>query len=108
VGSDAGRLERHPSLDERFDPAIRIVDHDPAWAAQAQDELRRLMPSRPEGATSLRWNGSGTSSCQTQSSRTYTSSRDRPNPQDRLSYIAAKDEYVRELEARAVQWARAI
>jgi hypothetical protein len=24
-------LERHPSLDDRFDPAVRIVDHDPAW-----------------------------------------------------------------------------
>jgi GrpB-like predicted nucleotidyltransferase (UPF0157 family) len=42
VDSDAGRLERHPSLDERLDPAIRIFEHDPAWAAQAQDELRRL------------------------------------------------------------------
>jgi GrpB-like predicted nucleotidyltransferase (UPF0157 family) len=37
-----GELERHPSLDERFDPAIRIVEHDPGWAAQAADELRRV------------------------------------------------------------------
>ena len=42
VGPDAGKLERHPSLDERFDPAIRIVEHDLDWAAQAQAELRRL------------------------------------------------------------------
>jgi GrpB-like predicted nucleotidyltransferase (UPF0157 family) len=35
-------LERHPSLDERFDPAVRIVEYDPAWAAQAHEELRRL------------------------------------------------------------------
>jgi GrpB-like predicted nucleotidyltransferase (UPF0157 family) len=42
VGSDAGNLERHPSLDERFDPAIRVVEHDPGWAGQAQGELRRL------------------------------------------------------------------
>ena len=39
---DAGKLERHPSLDERFDPAIRIVEHDPGWAGQAQEELGRL------------------------------------------------------------------
>jgi GrpB-like predicted nucleotidyltransferase (UPF0157 family) len=35
-------MERHPSLDERFDPAIRLVDHDPGWAAQAQHELDRV------------------------------------------------------------------
>lgn len=35
-------LERHASLDERFDPTARIVEHDPAWAAQAREELRRL------------------------------------------------------------------
>jgi GrpB-like predicted nucleotidyltransferase (UPF0157 family) len=35
-------MERHPSLDERFDPAVRIVDYDPAWPAQAAAELRRL------------------------------------------------------------------
>jgi len=34
--------ERHPSLDERFDPAVRIVPHDPAWAAQAERELRLI------------------------------------------------------------------
>ena len=28
-------------------------------------------------------------------------------PQDRLAYIEAKEEYVRDLEARAVRWARA-
>jgi GrpB-like predicted nucleotidyltransferase (UPF0157 family) len=37
-----GELERHPSLDERFDPAIRIVEHDPSWVAHAADELRRV------------------------------------------------------------------
>jgi GrpB-like predicted nucleotidyltransferase (UPF0157 family) len=35
-------LGRHPTLDERFDPAVRIVDHDPAWPIRARDELRRL------------------------------------------------------------------
>jgi GrpB-like predicted nucleotidyltransferase (UPF0157 family) len=38
----AERLERHPSLDDRFDPAVRIVDYDPAWAALAESELRRI------------------------------------------------------------------
>ena len=33
---------RHPSLDERFDPAVRMVDHDPGWAARAQAELTRV------------------------------------------------------------------
>jgi GrpB-like predicted nucleotidyltransferase (UPF0157 family) len=35
-------LERHPSLDDRFDPAVRIVEHDPAWQVQAGEELRRM------------------------------------------------------------------
>jgi len=42
VGSDAGDLERHPSLDERFDPAIRIVEHDVGWAARAREEMNRI------------------------------------------------------------------
>jgi GrpB-like predicted nucleotidyltransferase (UPF0157 family) len=42
MGSAAGDLERHPSLDERFDPAIRIVESNPAWPARAQEELSRL------------------------------------------------------------------
>lgn len=35
-------LERHPSLDDRFDPAIRIVAYDPDWPERAAEELRRL------------------------------------------------------------------
>src|SRR4051795_2439989 len=35
-------LERHPSLDDRFDPAIRIVDYDPEWPALAAVEMRRI------------------------------------------------------------------
>ncbi len=34
--------ERHPSLDERWDPAIGIVEHRPQWAAEAQAELARV------------------------------------------------------------------
>jgi GrpB-like predicted nucleotidyltransferase (UPF0157 family) len=32
----------HPSLADRFDPAIRIVDHDPGWAQAAAAELARI------------------------------------------------------------------
>jgi GrpB-like predicted nucleotidyltransferase (UPF0157 family) len=35
-------LERHPSLDDRFDPAIRIVDYDPDWPALADAEIHRV------------------------------------------------------------------
>jgi GrpB-like predicted nucleotidyltransferase (UPF0157 family) len=35
-------MQRHPSLDERFDPAIRIVDHDPEWSRRAREELERV------------------------------------------------------------------
>jgi GrpB-like predicted nucleotidyltransferase (UPF0157 family) len=42
MASNAGGLERHPSLGERFDPAIRIVEYDPRRAIQAQDELGGL------------------------------------------------------------------
>jgi GrpB-like predicted nucleotidyltransferase (UPF0157 family) len=33
---------RHPSLDERFDPAIRIVEYDSEWPIAASEELGRL------------------------------------------------------------------
>jgi GrpB-like predicted nucleotidyltransferase (UPF0157 family) len=33
---------RHPSLDDRHDPAVRIVDHDPAWAERAAAEIGRI------------------------------------------------------------------
>jgi GrpB-like predicted nucleotidyltransferase (UPF0157 family)/GNAT superfamily N-acetyltransferase len=35
-------LERHPSLDDRFDPAVRIVEYDAAWPVLAESELRRI------------------------------------------------------------------
>jgi GrpB-like predicted nucleotidyltransferase (UPF0157 family) len=43
-------LERHPSLDDRFDPAVRIVDYDPAWPAEAETELRRIRAALGEVA----------------------------------------------------------
>jgi GrpB-like predicted nucleotidyltransferase (UPF0157 family) len=35
-------LTRHPSLDDRFDPSVRVVEHDPAWAVEAQQELNLI------------------------------------------------------------------
>ncbi len=54
-------MKRHPSLDDRYDPAVRIAEHDPAWPAQAGAELRRIsealgeMAVRPEhiGSTAV-------------------------------------------------------
>lgn len=51
-------LERHRSLDDRFDPAVRIVDHDPAWPALAGAELRRIEEALPEVAVRLEHVGS--------------------------------------------------
>jgi len=42
VASGDAPAERHPSLDDRLDPALRIVDHDDRWAAEAERELDRL------------------------------------------------------------------
>ncbi len=33
---------RHPSLDERFDPAVRVVACDPDWPARAAAEIARI------------------------------------------------------------------
>jgi GrpB-like predicted nucleotidyltransferase (UPF0157 family) len=38
----AEELRRHPSLDDRFDPAIRVVEYDPAWPRMAEEELGRV------------------------------------------------------------------
>jgi GrpB-like predicted nucleotidyltransferase (UPF0157 family) len=38
----AEELQRHPSLDDCFDPAVLIVDYDFAWPALADAELRRV------------------------------------------------------------------
>jgi GrpB-like predicted nucleotidyltransferase (UPF0157 family) len=188
VGSEAGNLKRHPSLDERFDPAIRIVEYEPNWVAQAQDELRRLAQALGPVAVRLEHIGSTAVPdlaakpildlqlsvaaleprepyvaplerlcyllvpnpespdlhfcakpadrprshhlhvCETRSEhefrhlalRDYLRShpveaaryaalkRDAVQrfPHDRLAYIEAKGQYVRDLEARAVEWAR--
>jgi GrpB-like predicted nucleotidyltransferase (UPF0157 family) len=51
-------LERHLSLDDRFDPAVRIVDYDPAWPTLADAELRRLKAALGEVAVRLEHIGS--------------------------------------------------
>jgi GrpB-like predicted nucleotidyltransferase (UPF0157 family) len=51
-------LERHPSLDDRYDPAVRIVDYDPAWPALAAAELRRIAEALGEVALRLEHVGS--------------------------------------------------
>jgi GrpB-like predicted nucleotidyltransferase (UPF0157 family) len=44
LGSDgADGASRHPSLDDRFDPAVRIVSWDPGWPVRAAEELRRVV-----------------------------------------------------------------
>jgi GrpB-like predicted nucleotidyltransferase (UPF0157 family) len=43
---------RHPSLDDRFDPAVRIVEHDAAWALQARQEL--VLLAEALGAVAVR------------------------------------------------------
>jgi GrpB-like predicted nucleotidyltransferase (UPF0157 family) len=53
-----GALERHPSLDERFDPAVRIVDYDASWPARAAEELRRIEEALGPGAARLEHVGS--------------------------------------------------
>src|SRR5689334_21356938 len=52
------KLERHPSLNNRFDPAIRIVDYDPTWPALAAAELRRIKEAIGEAAVRVEHMGS--------------------------------------------------
>jgi GrpB-like predicted nucleotidyltransferase (UPF0157 family) len=41
---------RHPSLDDRFDPAVRIVEYDPAWPGVAAAEIARTGAAVGEAA----------------------------------------------------------
>jgi GrpB-like predicted nucleotidyltransferase (UPF0157 family) len=185
---DPEPLERHPSLDDRWDPAIRIVDHDPRWAVRAHEELRRMKDAL--GPLAVRLDHVGSTAvpglaakdildlqlsvaaiepraryvgplerlgylfvptpespdfhffakpaerprshhlhvCEAggehelrhlavrdflcahgEEAREYAAlKRDlaRRHPQDRLAYIEGKEQYVSELEARALEWAR--
>ncbi len=44
---------RHPSLDERFDPAVRIVEYDPAWPEMAAAEIARIGAAVGEAAVRI-------------------------------------------------------
>ena len=54
----SGELERHPSLADRFDPAVRVVDYDAAWPALADAELRRIEDALGEVAVRVEHVGS--------------------------------------------------
>jgi GrpB-like predicted nucleotidyltransferase (UPF0157 family) len=58
AGAAAEGLERHPSLDDRCDPAVRIVDYDPTWPALAEEELRGIGEALGEVAVRLEHVGS--------------------------------------------------
>jgi GrpB-like predicted nucleotidyltransferase (UPF0157 family) len=58
VEESAAPFERHPSLDDRFDPAVRIADYDPAWPEMAQQELRRIANAVGDVAVRLEHVGS--------------------------------------------------
>jgi len=46
------------SLDDRFDPAVRIVEHDSAWASQAEEQLRGVKEALGSVAVRLEHVGS--------------------------------------------------
>jgi GrpB-like predicted nucleotidyltransferase (UPF0157 family) len=56
--SASNELKRHPSLDERVDPAVRIVDYDSAWPVMAEQELRRIKEAVADVAVRLEHVGS--------------------------------------------------
>jgi GrpB-like predicted nucleotidyltransferase (UPF0157 family) len=49
---------RHPSLGDRFDPALRIVDYDPAWPEMAAAEIARVGAALGEVAVRVEHVGS--------------------------------------------------
>jgi GrpB-like predicted nucleotidyltransferase (UPF0157 family) len=57
-GSTASELQRHPSLEDRFDPAVRIVDYERAWPVQAERELRHIKEALGDVAVRLEHVGS--------------------------------------------------
>jgi GrpB-like predicted nucleotidyltransferase (UPF0157 family) len=50
--------ERHPSLDERFDPAVRIVEYDPGWPGMAEAEIARIAAAMGEAVVRIAHVGS--------------------------------------------------
>jgi GrpB-like predicted nucleotidyltransferase (UPF0157 family) len=104
-------LERHPSLDDRFDPAVRIVAYDRAWPVLAGEELRRLKETL--GAVAVRLEHVGSTAvlglAADEEAVRYAALKRQVvarHPQDRRAYIQGKEEYVAALEGRAVAWTR--
>jgi GrpB-like predicted nucleotidyltransferase (UPF0157 family) len=44
---------RHPSLDDRFDPAVRIVEYDLAWPGKAEAEIGRIRAAMGDAAVRI-------------------------------------------------------
>jgi GrpB-like predicted nucleotidyltransferase (UPF0157 family) len=44
---------RHSSLDQRFDPTVRIVEYDPAWPEMAAAEMARIGAAMGEAAVRI-------------------------------------------------------
>ena len=129
------RSERHPSLDDRYDPAVR---HDAAWPSSAEAELRRIAEQLGHAAVRLEHVGStavpGLAAkpildlqlsvldvefrhlafrdflrAHGDEAASYADLKRQVaarHPHDRLAYIEGKDDYVTALEQRAVAWAR--
>ena len=51
-------LTRHPSLEDRLDPAVRIVPSAPAWPARARAEMGRISAALGTAAVRLEHVGS--------------------------------------------------
>jgi GrpB-like predicted nucleotidyltransferase (UPF0157 family) len=49
---------RHPSLDDRVDPAVRIVEYDAAWPEMAAAEIARIWAAVGEAAVRIEHVGS--------------------------------------------------
>jgi GrpB-like predicted nucleotidyltransferase (UPF0157 family) len=96
---------RHPSLDERFDPTIRIVDYDSEWPMAASEEHVCEAGSEHEFRHLAVRNFLRAHSDEAARYAALKREIAARHPQDRLAYIEAKQEYTTDLEARAVAWA---
>jgi GrpB-like predicted nucleotidyltransferase (UPF0157 family) len=79
---------RHSSLDERFDPAVRIAEYDPAWPEMAAAEMARIGAAMGEAAVRIDHVGS----------TAVPGLAAKP-------IVDLKDDYVAALELRALAWA---
>jgi GrpB-like predicted nucleotidyltransferase (UPF0157 family) len=108
MGSD---LKRHPSLDDRFDPAVRIVPYD-----SPDHHFFAKPPERPRSHHLHVWEAGGRHELRHLAVRDYLRGHDEEaaryaalkraavarHPEDRLAYMASKEAYMADLEARAL------